>query len=139
MDSVRSKVKDRIVGVPPRVKTVDGTTEQVFRAARQAMEKFGYRFTDGGPAQGRLEGFSRVQGGDDFSSARQRAIKIQLESLDGGQVEIQVRMTEINEEDSSHSSIPATETPVRDSSLYDAFFQEIEQQLKLPAQAGSHQ
>jgi hypothetical protein len=138
IDSVRNKMKDRIVGVPPRVRTVESTPEKVYQAARQTMEEFGYHFTEGGPAQGRLEGFTRVSAGDSFKSARQRGIKIQLRAIDGGQVDIEVMMTEVVEEDTSRTSMPATESPVRDATAYDTFFDAIERRLKLPPQ-GQHQ
>ena len=97
------------------------------------MEQFGYHFTEGGLAQGRLEGFSRIEGDGSFGSSLQRSISIHLEALEGGRVEIRVKMTEIIEEDSSRSAEPATETPVRDSGAYDAFFDEIERRLTPPA------
>jgi hypothetical protein len=126
MDSVKSEMKERIITVPPRIRVVNGDVRQVYEAARQAMEHFEYRFTEGGVAQGRLEGLSRIEGNGGFGSSRQRSISVHLEALDGGRVEIQVKMTEIIEEDSDRSAMSATETPVRDSVAYDAFFDEIE-------------
>ena len=126
IDSVRSSVKDRVAGVPPRVRMVTGELRQVYDATRLSMEKLGYRVTGGGFAQGRLEGLSRIEGNGGFGSSRQRSISVHLEALDGGRVEIQVKMTEIIEEDSDRSAMSATETPVRDSVAYDAFFDEIE-------------
>jgi hypothetical protein len=129
MDSVESKMKDRMVTVPPRVRVVSGDVKQVYEAARQAMEHADYHFTEGGPAQGRLEGLSRIEGGSGFDSSMQRSIAIHLEPLDGGRVEIQLKLTEIIEEDSGRSASPATETPVRDPAAYDAFFEEVERRL----------
>ena len=137
MDSVGSKMKDRIATVPPRVRVVNGDSRQVYEAARQAMLHFDYHFTEGGFAQGRLEGLSRIDGNGSFGSSLQRSISIHLEALDGGRVEIQVKMTEIIEEDSSRSAMSATETPVRDPAAYDAFFDEIERRLTPPASGQS--
>jgi hypothetical protein len=128
MDSVGSKMKDRMVTVPPRVRVVSGEMKQVYQAARQAMEHFNYHFTGGGLAQGRLEGLSRIDGGG-FDSSMQRSVSIYLEALDGGRVEIQLKLTEIVEEDSSRSARAATETPVRDPAAYDAFFEDVERRL----------
>jgi hypothetical protein len=129
MDSVGSKMKDRMVTVPPRIRVVSGEVKQVYEAARQAMEHFDYHFTEGGPAQGRLEGLSRIEGGGGFDSSMQRSVSIRLEALDGGRVEIRLKLTEIIEEDSGRSARPATETPVRDPAAYDAFFEEVERRL----------
>lgn len=130
MDSMRATVKEHISSAPPMARTVSGDSHQVYAAARKAMEKFGYRFTDGGPAQGRLEGLSRIEGDDNLRSSRQRSISIHLEELEGGRVEIQVQIKEIIEEEFSRSAMPATETSVRDPSVYDAIFDEIERRLK---------
>jgi hypothetical protein len=126
VDSVRSTVRERFEAVPPKVRTVDGNQGQVYEAARKAMEKLGYQFTNGGPNQGLLEGLSRIGGGDDFKSSRQRSIKIHLQSVDGGRIEVQVQMTEIVQEDFDRSAMPATETPLRDSAAFGIFFDELE-------------
>lgn len=129
MESMRSSVKDRIGGVPPKVRTFEGNQRQLYDAARKAMETLGYQLSSGGPAQGRLEGLSRIGGGDDFRSSRQRSISIRLQELDGGRVEVQVQLTEILEESSNRSAMPATETPLRDPAAYDVFFEELERSL----------
>lgn len=132
MESVRSTMRDRIAGVPPKVRTVNGDLRQVYEAAHQTMDKLGYQFTGGGPAQKRLEGHSRIYESDDFKTCRQRAVLVRLEDLEGGRVEVQVQMTEIIAEDTDRSARPATETPLRDSTAYDAFFDELERRLQAP-------
>ena len=130
VESVPATVKDRFEGAPPnRVRTVDGNQRQVYEAARMAMEKLGYHYTSGGAAQGRLEGFSKIGEDDSFRSSRQRSISIHLQTLDGGKVEVQVRLTEIVEDDSNRSAMPATETPLRDPAAFDVFFENLEQCL----------
>jgi hypothetical protein len=96
------------------------------------MQKLGYQFTGGGPAQGRLEGLSRIGGSDNFRSSRQRAIAIHLEALEGGKVEIQVRMTEIIEENFSRTGMPATEAPLRETAAHEVFLDEVERRLQAP-------
>jgi hypothetical protein len=130
IDSVGSSVKERFGGMPPRVRTVNGDEHKVYDAVRQVMEKFGYRVTGGGPAQGRLEGLTRIEGDDSFGSSRQRGIAIRLAGLEGDRVELQVRMTEIVEEGGSRSAQSATETPLRDPAAYEAFFKEVERRLE---------
>ncbi len=126
VESVRSTVTDRFAAVPPRVRTVDGDSRQVYEAARLALGKLGYRFAGGGAAQGRLQGYSRIGEDSDFRSSRQRSISIRLQALDGGKVDVQVQMTEMIEDDSNPSAMPATDTPLRDSPAFDVYFDELE-------------
>lgn len=130
VESVRSSMKDRISGGPPKVRVVEGEARQVYEAARLTMEKLGYQLTTGGPAQGRLDGLSRIGGGDDFKSSRQRAISVHLQPDEGGTVEVRVRLSEIVEDSFSRLANSATETPLRDSAGYDAFFEELARQLQ---------
>jgi hypothetical protein len=130
VESVRSTVQDRFTGAPPKIRLVEGDARQVYEAARLTMEKLGYQLTSGGPAQGRLEGLSRIGGGDDFKSSRQRSVSVHLQPREGGSVEVQVRLSEIVEDSFNRLANPATETPLRDSPGYDAFFEELERQLQ---------
>jgi len=130
IEAMRSTVQDRLAGAPPKVRIVKGEAREVYDAARRAMERLGYQLTVGGPAQGRLEGLSRVGGGDDFRSSRQRAISVHLQPREGGDVAVEVRLSEIVEESFNRLANPATETPLRDSPAYDAFFEELERQLQ---------
>jgi hypothetical protein len=127
---MRSTVKERIEGVPPKVRIVRGEQRQVYEAARLAIDKLGYQQTSGGPAQGRLEGLSHIGGGNDFKSSRQRSISIHLQPRDDGNIEVQVLLQEIVEDNYNKLANPATETPRRDSAGYDAFFDEMERQLQ---------
>jgi hypothetical protein len=136
MDSVRSSMKDRFVGMSPTVRLVQGAPRQVYDAARVAMEQLGYRYVRGGPAQGELEGLSRIGAGDDFRSSRQRSIEIHLQPLDGDSVEVGVRLKEIVQDGSSRVSSLATETPLRESSAYDAFFEALERMLHTSTDKG---
>lgn len=130
VESVRNTMRERISGAPPKVRVVEGDPRQVYEAARLTTERLGYEVTTGGPAQGRLEGLSRIGGGDDFKSSRQRAISVHLQPGDGGTVAVQVRLTEIVEDSFSRLDNPATETVLRDPAGYDAFFDELARQLQ---------
>ena len=134
LQSMRDSVRERFAGVPPHVRVVKGDEKQVFAAARLAMTKLGYQYVRGGPAQGELEGATRGVASDDFHSARQREITINLLAGDGGTVEVRVWLKEIVENDFERASNPATEMAVRDAVAYDAFFDELE--LRLQGVAG---
>lgn len=130
LHSVRESVRERIVGVPPHVRVVQGDEKQVYTAARLAMTNLGYEMTRGGPAQGELEGLSRIGGGDDFRSARQREITINLQPGADGNIEVRVWLKEIVESDFNRTSNPATETPLRDEAAFDTFFDTLQVQLQ---------
>jgi hypothetical protein len=131
VESVGNTVKDRFSAIPPKARTVEGDPRQVYEAARLALGKLGYHFAGGGAAQGRLEGYSRIGEDSDFRSSRQRSISIRLQALDGGKVDVRVQMTEIIEDDSNPSAMPATETPLRDSPAFDVYFDELEHCLAI--------
>ncbi len=129
METMRETMQERVSSVPPTVRTVEGNRRQVYEAAFRAMTRLGYQFTSGGPAQGRLEGLSRIGSSGDLQSSRQRTIAVHLEDLDGGKVEVQVKMTEIVEEDFGRATASPTEAPLRDPVAYEAFFEELNRQL----------
>ena len=130
LHSMRESVKDRIVGAPPHVRVVNGDEKQVFTAAKLAMAKLGYDFVRGGPAQGLLEGLSRIDSGATIRSSRQRSITINLQPGTEGTVEVQVWIKEIEESDFDRASNPATEVPLRDSAAFDVFFDTLQQFLQ---------
>ncbi|HTX64748.1 MAG TPA: hypothetical protein VMD31_03180 [Opitutaceae bacterium] len=128
--SMRDSVKERIVGAPPHVRVVNGDEKQVFAAAKLAMNKLGYDFVRGGPAQGLLEGLSRIDSGATFRSSRQRSITINLQPGSEGMVEVQVWIKEIEESDFDRASNPATEVPLRDPAAFDVFFETLQQEMQ---------
>ncbi|OHE82986.1 MAG: hypothetical protein A3G75_08375 [Verrucomicrobia bacterium RIFCSPLOWO2_12_FULL_64_8] len=123
---LRDAVKERLVG-EPKVKVVKADVRAAFEAARQAMEHLGYQYVRGGPAQGELEGLTRISGGGASRSARQRSISIRLRALDGESTEIRVLLKEIVEADSGDLT---TQTPLRESPGYEVFFVEVDRRLK---------
>jgi len=129
-ESMRESMRDRFSPMPPKVRVVQGDTKQVFAAARLAMARLGFEMVRGGPAQGELEGLTRIGGGNDLYSSRQRDMTVHLEPLGDGRVEVRVVMQEIEEDRYSKLSNPATSTPVRESAVYDAFFDDLERQLQ---------
>ncbi len=130
--SMRDSVRERFAPMQPKVRVFPGETKQVFAAARQAMVRLGFEVSRGGPAQGELEGLTRIGGGDLYSS-RQRDMTVRLVALDDDRVEVRVVIEEIEEDRYSKLSNPATSTPLRDSAMYDAFFEEVERQLQAVA------
>ena len=129
-DAVRSGLP---LGTEPRVQTFPADPRTTFEAARKAIDGMGYTFVRGGPAQGRLEAVSAVGQADVSGGSQQFTLRAEFHAtLDGTGTEVSVRMTEIIEEDSERRAGQGTETPLRDTALYEAFFRRI--QAALPAQ-----
>lgn len=129
-DSVRESMRERFTPMQPKVRIVQGDSKQVFTAARAAMGRLGFEMVRGGPAQGELEGLTPIGGGNDLQSSRQRDMTVHLTALGDGRVEVRVLIQEIEEDRYSRLSNPATSTPVRDPTVYDTFFDELERQLQ---------
>ncbi len=123
-------VRDRFSPPAPQVRVIQGEPRQVYDAARQAMERTGYQFTGGGPAQGRLDGLSAISRGGSFGAAQQRSIEIQLAPAETGSVEVKVLIKETIEREGDRSSGTATEQALRDPAAYDSFFALLQQLLK---------
>ncbi len=120
--------------VPAHSRTFPGGQKETFVAARAALGPMGFRFVKGGPAQGVLEAISDVSNGESMSSAQQFRIKATFVGApDGGGTRVDVRMTQIIQEDSEHQLSMATESPLTDTPLYEVFFHGIQQELSAPA------
>jgi hypothetical protein len=129
-DAVRSGLP---LAAEPQVQTFPADPRATYEAARKAIDGMGYTFVRGGPAQGTLEAVSTVGQGDMTGSSQQFTLRAKFEgTLDGKGTEVSVRMTEILEEDSEHHAGQGTETPLRDTALYESFFRRIGQALGLP-------
>ena len=116
-------VKDRFTPAQPQSRVVQGGPQQVFDAARVAMQRMGYQLTGGGAAQGRLEGFTEIARGGSFGAAQQRSIEIRLHPAEAGSVEVRVLIKETLEREGDSASGTATEQALRDPAAYERFFQ----------------
>ncbi len=124
--SVREKFAARDEG---RTKTFAAPSRVAYDAVRVAANQMGYRFLRGGPAQGELEAVSGVASGDTLNSARQIAMKVHLHSSDGQNTEVNVKLTEVLEGNSSDRAGQATASPLRDTPQYEVFFREVQKAL----------
>lgn len=113
----------------PHTRTFAAEPRATYEAARGALDQMDFRFLRGGPAQGELEGMGGVSPGDTPGSARQIAITVRLSPAATGGTEVRVWLREIIEEDPSHNTGRATESPLRDTGLYEAFFRNLQQGL----------
>jgi hypothetical protein len=113
----------------PRSRTFQGETRAVYEAARAAAGEMGYRFVRGGPAEGKLEALSGISGGDNSGSSRQISLKVQIGPAEVSGSEVTASFTEIIEEGSAGLPAMATETPLRDTPLYEVFFRNVQKAL----------
>ena len=125
-DSIREKVAAR---EEPRVRDYSAPPRAVYEAVRLAAGRMGFRFIRGGAAQGEFEGVSGVGKGDVPNSARQISVKIRIHAAGESGSEVTVVLKEVIEADSANHAGTATETPLRDTPLYDSFLREIQKAL----------
>ncbi len=120
--------------VPAHSRTFPGGPKETYAAARAALAPMGFRFVKGGQAQGLLEAISDVSNGETMASVQQFRIKATFVGVpDGGGTRVDVRMTQIIQEDAEHQLGMATESPLTDTPLYEVFFHGIQQELSMPA------
>jgi hypothetical protein len=128
--SLREKVAARDEG---RTRAFAAPSRVAYEAVRAAAHQMGYRFVSGGAAQGKLEAVSGVGTGDSLRSSRQIAMSVQLHPTDPTNTEVNVRLTEVIESDSSGRAGQATGSPLRDTPQYEVFFREVQKALNAPA------
>jgi hypothetical protein len=116
----------------PRVREFQGDSKAVYAAARAAADEMGYRFVRGGPAEGKMEALSGISGGEDTGSSRQVKMKVRIEPTGDSTCEVSVSFGEIIEDNSLNAPGMATETPLKDTPLYEVFFRNVDKALKAP-------
>ncbi|MET0263135.1 MAG: hypothetical protein ABW223_09575 [Rariglobus sp.] len=124
-----SGVREKFNGPTYQKRVFTADSQVLFEAARASAEELGFRVTRAGAAQGVIEGLSALASDDRLSGSRQRTIKVRLEStLDQG-VELAVLFTEVVQDDFAKGAGQGTETTLRDSPLYEAFFNAVGRRL----------
>ncbi len=125
----KTSVSEKFPGPIYRTKvvTVDGRAS--YGAAKQAVEKLGFRIVGGGAAQGRIEALSSLSANDSLQGARQLSMKVKLSPVAAGGTEVAVLLTEQVQDDFSKGAGQVIETPLRESALYEVFFRSVEQAL----------
>src|SRR5580658_7973052 len=131
-DDVRSALGPREA---PRSRVFQADQKATYAAARKAVDDMEFRFEKGGPAEGKLEALSAIQGGDEgAASARQISMKVTMQPGPESGTEVDVSLTEILSTDATNQPGMATQTPLHDTPLYDVFFKDIQKYLDQPAQ-----
>jgi hypothetical protein len=131
-DDVRSALGPREA---PRSRVFQADQKATYAAARRAVDEMEFHFEKGGPAEGTLEALSAISGGDEgATSARQISMKVSMQPGPESGTEVDVSLTEILSADATNQPGMATQTPLRDTPLYDVFFKDIQKYLDQPAQ-----
>lgn len=125
-DDVKSALGPREA---PKTRVYQADQKAVYEAARKAVDEMEFHFEKGGPAEGTLEALSPIQGGDEPGSARQISMKVTLEPGPESGTQVEVSLTEILAADATNQPAMATQTPLRDTPLYDVFFKDIQAYL----------
>jgi len=127
-DEIPDSLRDRVDGAEaPHVRVYAADQRTTYLGARAAVDQLGFRFVRGGPATGQLEALSELSPGDSQGSTQQFSLKAKFSpTLDGG-TEVSVWLKEIVEADSTNHQGFATESPLRDTPLYETFFRAIQQ------------
>jgi len=128
-DSVRSALGPREA---PRTRVFQADQRAAYEAARAAADAMGYHYVRGGPAQGELDELSSISGGDDPGSSRQISMKVRLGPDAEAGTAVTVSFNEILEAASVTQAGMATETPMRDTPLYEVFFRNLQNALQAP-------
>jgi hypothetical protein len=127
--SVREKLAAR---EQPRTHVYRAPQRATYEAARVAVEQMGFRLVRGGAAQGELDAVSGLSSSDTLRGSRQITLKLRLRAaLDGG-TEAALRLTEVIESDSRGRAGQGTETPLRDTPLYEVFFRNVQVAIDAP-------
>jgi hypothetical protein len=128
-DTVRSALGPREA---PRTRVFQADQKAAYEAARAAAEAMGYRYIRGGPAQGELEELSGISPGDDTGSSRQISMKVRLSPDAEAGTAVTVSFDEILQSATTSTPGIATETPMRDTPLYEVFFRSLQEALLAP-------
>jgi len=127
-DAIPSRVQDRFSAIPPKTQFVGGAQRDVFYAAQGALKNMDFQLSRTAEAQGIVNGFSRIRSGEGPRESRQYSIEIRLHSVGPAETEVAVLLREQIEGGVS-SGIGATDQPLRQHGLYDAFFAMLKKTL----------
>jgi hypothetical protein len=81
---------------------------------------------------GELEALGAISAGDEPGSSRQISMKVHLTPAAESGTDVEVSLTETIEEASASEKGLATETPLRDTPLYEVFFRNLQTALSAP-------
>ena len=111
----------------PRSRTFQADQRTTYEAARAVMEQMGFKFERGGPAQGQIVALGDVARNSE--GGRQISMKVELSPAADSGTEMVLSFTEILEGGSGQPGL-ATQTPLKDTPLYEDFFRNVARKLE---------
>ena len=134
-ESVRdaaSSVRERIAArTAPHTHVYTAESRVVYAATRSAIDAMGFSFVRGGPAQGEIDAIGGLSSDNSLRMTRQISMKVRLVAVPGG-TEARVTLSEVIEDDFNKGAGHGTESPLRDTPLYEVLFRYIEKALAAP-------
>lgn len=133
-ESPIERVRQQVTGdYPSQHRTFQADERHTYAAARQALKALDFTFTRGGPAQGVMNAHSAINPGEHVGTVHQFGLHAEFQTgLDGKSTDVTVTMTETQADDVNGKLGSGAETPLRDTSLYEAFFRSIQASLNQP-------
>jgi hypothetical protein len=119
----------------PKSRTYQASQKATYEAVKAAADAMGYRFVRGGPAEGQFYALSAISEGEDPGSSHQIAMRVSLSPAAESGTEVEISLTEMIEEPSPNQPAMATETPLRDTPLYEVFFRSVQTALTGPVKS----
>ena len=107
-----------------RSKVFPATQKECFIACKKAFEKMDFRFTKGGAAQGKLEAVGALHSDAALRGSRQLGLKVTLTKVPDG-TEVKLLVSEFVEDSFEGHGGMGTETPIKDSPLYDLYLAQV--------------
>ena len=126
-ESMSSRVEERFSPVIPHSRTFAASKRAVYDAGQAAVKNVGLLLGHTSLAKGSIEAYAPIRAGDATSDARQTTMQINLTETDAGDTEVALLVTEQKE-----GSFPGgvSEQPLREHSLYEAYFAALQQVLQ---------
>lgn len=121
-----TRLRERFEAPQPKTRVYAAEQRAVFEAAQRAVKRIDFVVSRAGAAQGTIKGHSPLRSGDGFGIARQHSIDVRVQSFEAGSTQVAVVL---REQEESESFKGATDIPLREHALYNAFFGALEAEL----------
>lgn len=111
---------------------VKADQRKTYEAAKAALKPMDFQFQRGGPAQGKLSAISGITKSEDMRGSRQLTVDVKLSPVPEG-TEVAALFSEVTEDDFNRHPGMGITSPTRQSGIYEAYFQHIDEALAASA------
>jgi hypothetical protein len=125
-DSMSTRVEDRFTAVPPHTRIFAAGMKTVYEAAQQAVKNVGLLVGRKSIADGRIEAYAGIRGGDEARDTRQTTLNIRLFATDDGDTRVELLVSE-NTEGNFPGGV--SKQDLREHSLYELYYTALQQVL----------